>query len=461
MSEDVAAGFGGHQRHAALSPCGVARPIVLNRGAESVKIGAVRPPPPVMARESIRSPAPPRWGRAARVLVVAPQPFYEDRGTPIAVRQVVEALSQIGHSIDVLTYPVGRAVAIPRVSVLRSANPLRIRSVPVGFSIKKLVLDVPLALELRRRLDRGIYHCVHAVEEAAFPAVALARRRGVSVIYDMQSSLPEQMAGHFPFRVPGVKRWLERCELWLLRNADYVVASSGLGAHVRARAPEAQVREWRFMTAAKPARPDEILRTWKSLKIPQGAPIILYTGTFERYQGLEELIGAIPAVLEHVPRAVFLLVGGPGGLGEWATPATSAWQEQKNLMVVARQPRDAMPGFLAIADVVVSARAWGGNVPLKVFDYLAAGRPIVATDIPAHRSVLSEEHAVLVPPTPAGLAEGILGLLRDPGRARGLAEAARVYAEANFGSLAFVWAVGELYEEVLGAARDKRSARAG
>jgi hypothetical protein len=59
------------------------------------------------------------------------------------------------------------------------------------------------------------------------------------------------------------------------------------------------------------------------------------------------------------------------------------------------------------------------------------------------------------------LAEGILGLLRDPGRARGLAEAARVYAEANFGSLAFVWAVGELYEEVLGAARDKRSARAG
>ena len=42
-----------------------------------------------------------------------------------------------------------------------------------------------------------------------------------------------------------------------------------------------------------------------------------------------------------------------------------------------------------------TARAYGGNLPLKIFDYLAASRPIVATDIPTHRTVLTEERAVL------------------------------------------------------------------
>ena len=68
-----------------------------------------------------------------RVLVVAPQPFYEDRGTPIAVRQVVEGLSQLGYSVDLLTYPVGSGIQVPGVRLMRTANPLRFKSVPVGL----------------------------------------------------------------------------------------------------------------------------------------------------------------------------------------------------------------------------------------------------------------------------------------------------------------------------------------
>jgi glycosyltransferase involved in cell wall biosynthesis len=110
-----------------------------------------------------------------------------------------------------------------------------------------------------------------------------------------------------------------------------------------------------------------------------------------------------------------------------------------------------------MADVLVSPRANGGNLPLKIFDYLAAGRPIVATDIPTHRTVLNEQRAVLVPPHTRGLAEGILSLLGDPERAARLSEAGRAYAHERLGWTTFVASLGEIYDEVHRHAHASRS----
>jgi glycosyltransferase involved in cell wall biosynthesis len=98
--------------------------------------------------------------------------------------------------------------------------------------------------------------------------------------------------------------------------------------------------------------------------------------------------------------------------------------------------------------VLVSPRAYGGNLPLKIFDYLAAGRPIVATDIPTHRTVLAEDRAVLVAPRTEALAQGILAVLGDPARAQRLGAAARSYAQTYLGWNRFVDSVEALYAEV-------------
>ena len=117
------------------------------------------------------------------------------------------------------------------------------------------------------------------------------------------------------------------------------------------------------------------------------------------------------------------------------------------LTVVDRQPRSAMPVYLAMADVLVSPRAFGGNLPLKIFDYLAAGRPIVATDISTHRAVLTQDTAVLVQPNGTALADGIVSILRSPSRARELGDAARRYALEHLGWNRFVATVGAPAEE--------------
>ena len=364
--------------------------------------------------------------------------------------QLLKALSQLSYEVDLLTYPMGRDVEIPGVRFLRTANPLGIRRVPIGFSLRKVLFDVLLLPELARRLATRQYVCVHAVEEAAFLAVLLGRRFDVPVIYDMQSSLPEQLAQHMAFRIPFMQAALRRCERWLLRRADSVVSSSGLARLVREQVPKARLREWEYSSPLPLASPPEAAALRAELGIEPSRPVVLYAGTFESYQGLPELMTAIPRVLAEVPEATFVLVGATSGGGTSVERGHAGLVRAGSLRVVKRQPRERIPAYLAMADVVVSPRAYGDNLPLKVFDYLGAGKPIVATDIAAHRSVLNEERALLTGTWSPDLARGIVRLLRDRELAARLGAAARAYSQERFGWFSFVRSVSELYREVDG-----------
>jgi glycosyltransferase involved in cell wall biosynthesis len=384
---------------------------------------------------------------ACRILVVAPQPFYQDRGTPIALRQVLQAASELGYRMDLLTFPGGADIHLAGLRTFRAGNPLAIRSVPIGFSLRKLALDGSLVPALRERLARETYTCVHAVEEVAWPALVLARRHRVPLLYDMQSSIPEQLLNYRLARVPPLPTLLREAERWLLARADLVVASAGLGDRVRHLAPDARVREWRFPSTPGDVPTYEALALRRQLGLPADAPVVLYSGTFEEYQGLDDLIAAIPAVLAGMPGARFVLVGADRAGGAPLGGKAEQLVRTGILTVVERQPRGAMPVYLAMADVLVSPRAFGGNLPLKIFDYLAAGRPIVATDISTHRAVLTRQTAVLVQPNAGALADGILSILRGPSRARELGDAARQYAFEHLGWSRFVRTVGEIYDD--------------
>ena len=368
----------------------------------------------------------------ARVLLVAPQPVYEDRGTPIAIRLVLMALSELGYEVDVLTYPVGADIPIPGVHWIRVGQWLGIRHVPVGLSARKILLDIPLAWQVARRVRSGRYDFVHAVEEAAFAAAWACRRTKTPLLYDMQSSIPQQLSRSPVLRWPSCQTLLRRAERWLLERADLIVASAGLGAYVRDSVVSTPVREWRY-PAVGLVDPGRARAIRERLGIPEEARIVVYSGTFEEYQGLPEFVKAARRVVDARPDAVFIAVGGdPSGVARLQGLARNASLGDR-FHVLGRQPREEALAFVDLADVVVSPRAHGDNLPLKIADYMAATKPIVATRIAAHTVVLDPTRAMLTETDGESLARGILAVLEDAATSERLAYAAKAYRDEHFG----------------------------
>lgn len=381
-------------------------------------------------------------GHRGRVLVIAPQPFYSDRGTPIAVLYCAQALVQLGYAVDVATYPLGADPRLEGITCFRCANPLGFRHVPIGFSFRKAILDLPLVLKANQMLRERRYEFIHAVEEAVLPAVTLGARYRVPVIYDMQSSLPQQMTAFRFFRFRPVKAVLEACERWVVRRCRAVACSAGLAERVREIAPQANVLEWKFPSPVSAPIPGEAAALRASLGIREDARVVLYTGTFEPYQGLPNLVAAMSTVRSAVPGAVLVLVG--AHQTKCLTGVTDGAAANAGVRVVPRQPYEKMGTYMSMADVLVSPRLYGDNVPLKVFDYLAAGRPIVATDIAPHRAVLDSSRAVLVPPRVPELGQAISRVLKDPELAERLSDSARGYAAETVTWNSFVERVDHL-----------------
>ncbi|HMB75549.1 MAG TPA: glycosyltransferase family 4 protein [Kiloniellaceae bacterium] len=383
-----------------------------------------------------------------RILIVAPEPFYEDRGTPIALRHVVEALSRLDHQVDILTYPIGEPVELPGITINRVGQWLPIKHVPIGFSLRKAGLDLLLLPRLFRMLQKNRYDVIHAVEESAFLAMPAARVFKVPLLYDMQSSLPEQLKDH-PILGSSLShpalQWFER---WLLRNVDGVACSIGLENFVRDKAPDVPVIEWHYPFQSDPFEVTGVEAIRARLNIPKDAFVILYTGNFEEYQGVRLVAQAIPQVLAAIPQAVFLFVG----VKRDETGAKLGVSDKiaRSVRIVERRPRAEMPSFLSLADVLLLPRNPIQNLPLKVLDYMASGKPIVASDSPAHRTVLTERSALLVERTATAFAAAILRLHADPTLAQAIAQEARTAVEERFGLTAFSREIGALYPALAG-----------
>ena len=364
-----------------------------------------RPSPAAAAADAVRP----------RILLVAPQPFYEDRGTPIALLHLLRSYVAAGCAVDVLTFPLGSSPDLPHVRYLRVANPLRWRRIAIGFSFRKLCLDVLLAVELRRVLRRNRYAMVHAVEESAFVAVLLARRHDVPVLYDMQSNLAHQLSSHRVLGQAPLGVLWRACQRWLIQRSAAVGCSMGLADDVRAAAAHKPVFEWRYPGQVRSVTDDAstAAELRRSLNLRPGQRIVLYAGNFEAYQVIDLLIEAMASVSARCDDVVLVLIGAqPDELPTIRARVLNAMSADR-FRLLPRVDRDRMSHYLRLADVLVSPRVFGDNLPLKIVDYLAAGRPIVATRIKAHCRVLEDDMAVLVEPMPAALAEGITALLRD------------------------------------------------
>ena len=194
----------------------------------------------------------------------------------------------------------------------------------------------------------------------------------------------------------------------------------------------------------------------RELDLPDGGYVLLYTGTFEPYQGLDALVESIPAVLSRFPDAVYVLVGGlPEQIAALRSRARGLGVEHA-VRLPGRYPHQAMPSFMALADILLSPRSAGTNTPLKLFTYLDAGKPILATAIHSNTQVLTEQVALLVPYAAAALADGAITLLSNEPLRDALAQQARELA-TRYSNEAFTAGTAEAYRVLAAAQTPRRS----
>ena len=164
------------------------------------------------------------------ILLLAPEPFYEERGTPIAVGLILKGLSERGDNIEVVTYPQGSAIQYEHVTVHRILKVPFMNHIRPGFSWKKVVCDCFMFFKVMRLACGKRYDLVHAVEESVFMALILKCVFKIPYIYDMDSSLAQQMIEKYPFLNP-LQFLLRFCEKLAVKNAEVVLPVCDALAH--------------------------------------------------------------------------------------------------------------------------------------------------------------------------------------------------------------------------------------
>jgi glycosyltransferase involved in cell wall biosynthesis len=386
--------------------------------------------------------------------MIAPEPFFEPRGTPFSEYHRIRALLELGHTVDLVTYPFGRDVSLTGLRVYRCLRPPFVTGIGIGPSWAKIPLDFLVACSSLRRAMSERYDLVHSHEEGSWFGVLIAGMLGVPHLYDMHSSLPQQLDNFSFSRSRTLARaftWLER--FVIRRSRVVVVICPHLAEVVHAIEPGVPA----ILIENAPGSGDTPIagsgaRVRQELALPPGAPVILYTGTFEAYQGLDLLFAAARAVLETCPDARFILAGGrPDQIAAARVQADRAGVT-KAFTFAGQRPAEEIPLFLDAADVLVSPRSTGTNTPLKIYQYLRSGRPIVATRLLTHTQVLNDEVAILTAATPEAFAAGIVSALSDRDRARAVGDRARELADTKYSYEAYLTRTREACSYVTGEA---------
>jgi len=269
----------------------------------------------------------------------------------------------------------------------------------------------------------------------------------------MHSSLPQQLSNFEFTRSKILIGLFERLENWALRKADAVITiSPALADRVRTqKIPGALfLIENSIFEEVRTAPSSPSLETTEEdlSDLPAGRPTVGYVGTLETYQGIDLLLEAFALLQKSIPEAFLLIVGGtPEQVDKYQTMARQLDLTDACLLT-GRLSQTLARRLLAEVDVVVSPRSRGTNTPLKIYEILASGIPLVATRIESHTQVLSRAICFLADPEPAALARAIESALANPDESHRVAESARAFYEENYSRAAYDSKIKALLEAI-------------
>lgn len=385
---------------------------------------------------------------ARRVLFISPQPFYQWRGSPIRVAFDVQAIAEHDFDVDLLTLPIGDDLEIDGVNVIRVANPLGISSMAIGPSWAKMVFGLLLYRRAMSLVRSNHYAVVHAVEDAGPIGARAVRKSGAKFVFEKHSDPASHRGGWLRNVVLSV---YERIERSVIRKADAVIGTGpGLVDQARATGTSASLHHiFDIPSSRVEADPADVTDARKKMATSDEDVLVLYVGSFAVYQGIDLMFGAAAKVLAAAANARLIVIGGSEEqIAARRTELAAAGVEDRAGFLGTVHPDD-LPAYLAAADILLSPRISGTNTPLKLLDYLKAGRAIVAADTPANRLILDEKIAVLAAPDPESFAGAVQRLCENPQERVATGQAGRKLVDDLYNYTEFQARLGKCYAELV------------
>jgi len=369
------------------------------------------------------------------ILLLAPHPFFQHRGTPIAVKLLIEVLAKNGYKIEMLTYHEGDDICVPNVKIHRIRALPFVNNVKPGPSWKKLVCDFFMFWQCIKIARLSPFDLVHAVEESAFMAMVLKIIFRIPYVYDMDSSIPQQISDKYKVLLP-IKVMLEFMEKIVVRNSVGVIAVckslEKIALNYDRRKMVLRLEDISLLKSD--VQEGDLL----SEKMGISRPVIMYIGNLESYQGIDLLLeGFREVAIKDDNDAQLVVIGGSDMDIQLYKSKSNDLNIENKVHFIGRRPISQLNFYLEQSDIVVSPRIKGQNTPMKIYSYLDSGKPLLATNLPTHTQVLDENIAYLVEPDPVDLANGLITLIENKSLGVKLAQKAKERVRLEFSYEAF------------------------
>lgn len=386
-----------------------------------------------------------------KIAVIAPCPFYIDRGTPLRIRRLATAASE---NFDVYVIAFGQGETPPVPFRIQRTIRIPLKILRSGANLAKVLYDILLLIKTIAIVRREKIPIVDGhLHEGALIGIFTRAFTGCTVIYNAHGTFTNELIA--TGAVSGTS-WLIRPLRWLERfvetSVDMIVAQS-------------ELRKNEFIASGHPAEKisviedvpeldifhipqDEIDRDLERILRPNGEQLLIYSGGMEEYQGVDFLLEAFIELCRSRNNIRLILFGRP--LGKYLTMAEQAGVADY-VIGVEHEPFERLPQYLAISDIGFALRLYGDNVPGKLPVYLASGIPVIGTTCKGIHTVITHgQTGILVAPNDiAGLTSAICTLLDDPLTATRIGAAGRKEALRRYSPLQVTAQLSATYQTLI------------
>ncbi len=390
------------------------------------------------------------------VAMVAACPFPANYGTPGAIREMTETLAEMGHDVHIVTYPFGEDLSVGTARIWRVRSWGQSRKIFVGPSFGKLLLDFLLIIQLCRVIWREHIDIIHAHNyEGALVGFIAKALTGRPLVYNAVNLMSDELPSYNFLKPAFLAVLLANVLDWLVTKIpDYIIAitedlrnsfiTRGIDEKRVALIPCGVNLE--MFSGAN----GDLLRARHQL---DGRPIVIYTGVTSRFQRLDYLLQAFALVLLCEPQAHLMIVSPLRDDPDFSLNQQMADSLglSSNITWIGGHSLSELPDYLAMAAVAVLPRPTIPGHPIKLLNYMAAGKAIVCFAGGAkgvrhmHDAYVAADHDF------QELSRGIVALLRNGELAARLGAAARETVARDFDWRRLCGAVENVYQEVAGA----------